>query len=765
MKYVFSNFVLDTEKKQLFYENQSFHLPKKSYDLLLLLLQNPGTTYSRNELIEHLWDGRVVTENTVDQCISKLRKSLAAIQPGDYIESVYGHGIKLSVPVEQGDENKHQSSRRNTAWRFPAFIGVAVAVTLLVWVLSGQREQADQNVIIPVPPEQQMRVQWMPVSSLPDMDENAKADAQWLANGSAHYFQQRMAQHQGLRLQIPKKDWLQQDQEKVALQLLKELRTEVVVLADIKYTDQLYRAELKLRNADAWMAQKRFQSERLLSLYQEMEDWLAESLGMQTMMDTDVQELGLSADPFATESYLRAMAAQLTGDSKKAITLLQTAVEQDAEFKVAWFELAVANRKQGDYDKALSILYALNPSTPALQIRTWIVVGQTHDIKGEFDKSEAAYVQADALVKATGEIRREPALRLSQAILYRKKKEFETSRQLLKSAAQMTNQSRDPHFYGIVMNTSARLEQSQKRFRDAIHFSRKAIDSFVLAGDRRYAMLATTTLSNLLFYQGEWRETEYFAESALTQARALASPRHIRDNLEKLAMVNQLTGRLDEAVKQWEDVIQRSATLGLLQQEFTARQKLVETWMDKAAYVDAENSLQNLQDFAEQHQQRINTDALLLTQIRLAVETQQLELAQQLLESQPMTDVAEWLLLKGDVSKLTGDAAAATMAYENALALVEPSQDYVAIADCLNRLIEISLSTDPQRAGELLLKADNYKPFVYPYQKFEAIHAYNNNRVIEAISLLEEVKLKSSQLWQVEDQLLLEQYQNQQSSL
>lgn len=90
MEYNFSGFSLNSSKRELVFNKQSIYLTKKCYDLLVFLLQNSEKSLSKDQLVEHVWQGRIVTDNTIDQCISKLRKTLNDANPDEYIKSVYG---------------------------------------------------------------------------------------------------------------------------------------------------------------------------------------------------------------------------------------------------------------------------------------------------------------------------------------------------------------------------------------------------------------------------------------------------------------------------------------------------------------------------------------------------------------------------------------------------------------------------------------------------------------------------------------------------
>ena len=72
-------------------------LTAHEYDILCLLMQNPGKVYSRETLYEMIWHGGYYGENnTVNVHVSNLRKKLKEKDEGEeYIQTVYGIGFKL----------------------------------------------------------------------------------------------------------------------------------------------------------------------------------------------------------------------------------------------------------------------------------------------------------------------------------------------------------------------------------------------------------------------------------------------------------------------------------------------------------------------------------------------------------------------------------------------------------------------------------------------------------------------------------------------
>jgi len=66
------------------------------YQLLKVLSAHPGRIYTRDQLIDAMYrDERVVSDRTVDSHIKKIRRKIAALEPGrELIHSLYGVGYK-----------------------------------------------------------------------------------------------------------------------------------------------------------------------------------------------------------------------------------------------------------------------------------------------------------------------------------------------------------------------------------------------------------------------------------------------------------------------------------------------------------------------------------------------------------------------------------------------------------------------------------------------------------------------------------------------
>lgn len=91
-------FLLDGERRQIRYYGRALELSRYEYGLLCLFVQRPGRVYTRDELLEMVWDDPGDSfDRTVDAHIKTLRAKLKAIAPEvEPIRTLRGTGYALN---------------------------------------------------------------------------------------------------------------------------------------------------------------------------------------------------------------------------------------------------------------------------------------------------------------------------------------------------------------------------------------------------------------------------------------------------------------------------------------------------------------------------------------------------------------------------------------------------------------------------------------------------------------------------------------------
>jgi two-component system response regulator BaeR len=92
-------FELDELRYEARVDGRPLDLTPVEFRLLKTLLDSPGRVWTRQQLLDRLYDDhRVVSDRTVDSHVKNLRRKIEAIRPGaEAIRSVYGVGYKLEA--------------------------------------------------------------------------------------------------------------------------------------------------------------------------------------------------------------------------------------------------------------------------------------------------------------------------------------------------------------------------------------------------------------------------------------------------------------------------------------------------------------------------------------------------------------------------------------------------------------------------------------------------------------------------------------------
>lgn len=95
---IYGDLILDISKQELTCKNQTLLLTPKEFQLLQLLMDKPTHIFSREHLMQKVWEtNHTVEPGNVDNYIYFLRKRLKTLESKCTIRSIYGSGYLLEV--------------------------------------------------------------------------------------------------------------------------------------------------------------------------------------------------------------------------------------------------------------------------------------------------------------------------------------------------------------------------------------------------------------------------------------------------------------------------------------------------------------------------------------------------------------------------------------------------------------------------------------------------------------------------------------------
>lgn len=97
-KLIFKSLQLDMVRKQCILDNEEILLTKKEFDLLAFLLSDTEKIFSREEILDAVWEDNVcVIDRTIDVNINRLRKKIGIY--GDNIITKLGFGYGFTEEI------------------------------------------------------------------------------------------------------------------------------------------------------------------------------------------------------------------------------------------------------------------------------------------------------------------------------------------------------------------------------------------------------------------------------------------------------------------------------------------------------------------------------------------------------------------------------------------------------------------------------------------------------------------------------------------
>ena len=755
-RYYFSDFEYDLNQKILTHKDEVVELTRKNHELLSYLLQNPNRLLPRDELIEHVWNGRVVTNNTIDQCILKLRKTLNASREGEYIESVYGQGIRFLPTISHSASGRPITSSHVAN---KSRLGVLLFVVVLMvggWLLMKPSNknitQIDNHILTP--------------QNIPTSPSVQIAKDDWLLDGGSAYLGYLLHLYPNVSLKkIHRVKATESQKPHLILDLVSGDQADWRVRVDLYQQPSAinklnsYAADMSLEVNQIVRSKSKLRVHKLTELFPQIAHWLAQYDGLETPQQITDPHV-FTDDEAALLKFFQGLTLQIRGDSQEALSYFNQATDVDADFKLAWYETAIAWRKQSDPKKAISVLNAISTNDQWLKFRLQVAKGITHNLLEDYDAAIKSYAIALESARQTHNYDGMAAIYINQAILYSDKGDFSQAEQQMLLALALPNMSKQHRRYGAIMNTYAKVAANLNNLPMAIEKSQLAIEAFQKQQNVRYEMHAKSRLAGYLLQRNEFNQAEQLVKEALSYAQTINNPNAQISNHLYMAEIFQQTGRFESALTQWQRAIVLTTEYEMYDATAHAYLNRLKINLHQQNIAQAKMNLNLLIQLEQEHPDEISKQIGLEAKLLLALYNKDIELSQQLVKSLQSEGIEFIAVYQGDVARLSQQSEAAELYYLEALVSANASGRYDQIVRVMNRLNDLYLSYNTHKLTENLAQTGLLNPFIYPYQKYQAIAAKAADRHISAMSLMEELKLKAGGFWQAEDQQLLADYQS-----
>ncbi len=108
-KYLFAQFEIDPGRHELSRAGEPVHIEPQVFDLIVHLVRNRDRIVSKDELIETIWNGRIISEAALSSRINGARRALGDSGNDQiFIKTLHKRGFRFVGDVQEITESRDQ---------------------------------------------------------------------------------------------------------------------------------------------------------------------------------------------------------------------------------------------------------------------------------------------------------------------------------------------------------------------------------------------------------------------------------------------------------------------------------------------------------------------------------------------------------------------------------------------------------------------------------------------------------------------------------
>jgi len=739
--FYFSGFHLDLKRKELTYEGRRVDLTKKTFDLLSYLVQHPQTVHTKEDLITHVWNGRVVSGNTIDQTTSKLRKILTDCCQESLIESIYGQGIKWTAAIS--NQPPLQSTRFS-----PLLIPLVAVLGMFIlgfWFFShnSQPKSNNQGVLLQL----------------------SSKDANWEVQSASLFLQQLMTfSSQSSVISVDDRPQFVLSEDFIENQ--QKLNPNLTIIKIKPLPDDKQMAWLlEVTQAQHVLIQTTVSADNYQSLMLKSSDVLIKQLGLS---ESALHGL-LPADEYVMALYVRGLHSLESNQLEKAKQQFHLATQEQADFHLARLKLAETLNQLGQIDASVSTLDTLLTLNipPAIKVAASTLKVRTLKVKGDYQSAAAIYEQL-----FTEQINAPPDVWLHARIEYAAVLNYMNHTQealaIYDDIIENVTPDENIALLADVRVAKGSLLQKQGNVSGALEESEQALRLFELNKDLVGMARTYSVLARIANQKAQYKLAEQYLRQALALTESVGHKLGEGATLNELIYALMLQGKHKEAWLLNNRLLAIGTELDYSGMQMAAYQAFYEMSRIQQNWDIATRWLQSYQQLATaiQDERRLvkaqffHVNLLLDQDIstgvpeKIAQVQTHIDLTDEHL-MQPALDVFlaryQWLM---------GEHNTAIKTLQEANKLANELADYETVITANNFLAMFYVQQqNPQQALNVLNQSEPHKPFAMPYLRIKAEAQMMLNKPIDALSTLTACQQQAEELWGTQEEALLQTIQ------
>jgi len=395
-------------------------LEPKVMGVLVFLARQAGQVATRDQLVEAVWDGRIVSDEVISRCISLLRSKLGDDSKNPrFIKTVPKIGYQLledvewssavdpqvpvpmTVPPAKADPGSQEKSRKSPGrWiASSAILGALLLAALVAMTMRDEGTQRDGDM--------SSTLAVLPFANLGDDPEN-----EYLSDGLTEDLIAHLAGIEDLRVVASTSSFRFKDNPDDIRSIARQLNVKYILNGSVQRDDDEFRIRATLTDANSGIVEWSDQFDRPLGDFFTVQDEISQGIAeelLPRLSPGDAKQVAVAAPTSVMPAYellLRGrfhLRTREQGPILRSIELFEQAIELDPHLGEAYRELARAYALLPTYSaEDPDEMFALAEETlerclvmdPSMERRLLDVRAFLHFARWEWIEAEETFRQA-----------------------------------------------------------------------------------------------------------------------------------------------------------------------------------------------------------------------------------------------------------------------------------------------------------------------------------------------------------------------------------
>lgn len=420
MLYSFDHYELDTERYEIRRDGNVQHVEPQVFNFLQFLIENKNRVVTREEIIEAIWHGRLVSDTTVSSCVKSARKILG--DDGEhqkYIKTTRGRGFQfvadLKTVIPSSNETRIEQKRRITSHLnkpITSYIIIAGLIFIVGLLLYNQKKNTAPTTF--------NSGNDYSIAVMPFVDLSSEKNQKYFGDGISEEVLNMLASIDQLNVTSRTTAFSLKGQQLSIPEIAERLNINYIVEGSVRRSNDRIRITAQLidtrNDRQLWSENYDRELTNIFSIQDDISQQIVTALELELIgnnrisnvptRNMDAYTLYLQGHQLFLNRGIGDLNANIN-NIERAISFLEQAVEIDPNFAEAWADLATSLiilpsyfDKKYSFDKVSPT--ATDAANKAISLKptlsqAWAVKGFIHLNKLEFQESEAAILHATEL--------------------------------------------------------------------------------------------------------------------------------------------------------------------------------------------------------------------------------------------------------------------------------------------------------------------------------------------------------------------------------